>query len=163
MERIAVFPGSFDPITAGHESLVSRGLNIFDKIIVGVGVNADKHGFLPFEKRLELIKSVFKGNSRVMVKTYENLTVDFCIENGASHILRGLRTSADFEYERSIAQVNKTLRPQIDTVFLLALPEFSSVSSSLVREVIHYRGDARKFLPLGIDFEYFFGYNPDNQ
>ncbi|MBR6179535.1 MAG: pantetheine-phosphate adenylyltransferase [Bacteroidales bacterium] len=163
MEKIAVFPGSFDPLTVGHESLILRGLEIFDKIIVAVGINNDKRGFLPVEKRLELIKSVFSGRDRIIVKTYSNLTVDFCIENNATHILRGLRTSADFEYERAIAQVNRLMKPEVDSVFLLSHPEYSSVSSSLVREIVQYKGDARKFLPEGIDFEYFFGYNPENQ
>ncbi|MCQ2252129.1 MAG: pantetheine-phosphate adenylyltransferase [Bacteroidales bacterium] len=160
MEKIAVFPGSFDPFTAGHESLIKRGLEFFDKIIVAVGINMEKKGFLPIEKRLELIESVFKDNSRVDVKTYSNLTVDFCLENNAHHILRGLRSSADFEYERSIAQTNRLLRPQVDTVFLLSQPEYMSVSSSLVREIVKYKGDARNFLPEGINFEYFFGYTP---
>jgi len=160
MMKIAVFPGSFDPLTAGHESLIKRGLEFFDKIIVAVGINMEKKGFLPMEKRLELIQSVFQSDDRVEVKTYTNLTVDFCIENGAHHILRGLRSSADFEYERSIAQTNRLLRPEVDTVFLLSHPEFTSVSSTLVREVVKYHGDARKFLPDGIDFEYFFGYTP---
>lgn len=163
MEKIAVFPGSFDPLTVGHESLILRGLEIFDKIIVAVGINNDKRGFLPVEKRLELIKSVFAGRDRIIVKTYSNHTVDFCIENNAMHILRGLRTSADFEYERAIAQVNRLMKPEVDSVFLLSHPEYSSVSSSLVREIVQYKGDARKFLPEGIDFEYFFGYNPENQ
>ncbi len=160
MNKIAVFPGSFDPFTAGHESLIRRGLEFFDKIIIAVGINMEKKGFLPIEKRLELIQSVFDGDDRVEVKTYSNLTVDFCVENGAFHILRGLRSSADFEYERSIAQTNRLLRPEVDTVFLLSHPEFTSVSSTLVREVVQYKGDARKFLPEGIDFEHFFGYSP---
>ncbi|MBR4440983.1 MAG: pantetheine-phosphate adenylyltransferase [Bacteroidales bacterium] len=161
MKKIAVFPGSFDPLTVGHESLIIRGLDIFDKIIVAVGINNDKKGFMPVDKRLELIKSVFANRPRIEVKTYSNLTVDFCIENGATHILRGLRTSADFEYERAIAQVNRLMKPEVDSVFLLSHPEYSSVSSSLVREIVNYHGDARKFLPAGIDFEYFFGYNPE--
>ncbi|MCQ2974796.1 MAG: pantetheine-phosphate adenylyltransferase [Bacteroidales bacterium] len=163
MKKIAVFPGSFDPLTVGHESLINRGLEIFDKIIIAVGVNSEKRGFLPIEKRLELIKTVFKSQERVIVKTYSNLTVDFCIENGATHILRGLRTSADFEYERAIAQVNRLMKPEVDSIFLLSHPEYSSVSSSLVREIVHYKGDARKFLPSSIDFEYFFGYKPENK
>jgi len=163
MNKIAVFPGSFDPLTVGHESLIIRGLDIFDKIIVAVGINNDKKGFMPVDKRLELIKSVFANRPRIEVKTYSNLTVDFCIENGATHILRGLRTSADFEYERAIAQVNRLMKPEVDSVFLLSHPEYSSVSSSLVREIVNYHGDARKFLPSGIDFEYFFGYNPEKE
>ncbi len=160
MEKIAVFPGSFDPFTVGHESLIRRGLEFFDRIIVAVGINMEKKGFLSMEKRLELIETVFQDDNRIEVKTYSNLTVDFCIENNSSHILRGLRSSADFEYERSIAQTNRLLRPGVDTVFLLSLPEYNSVSSSLVREIVKYHGDARKFLPENIDFEHFFGYMP---
>ena len=159
--RTAVFPGSFDPFTAGHESLIKRGLEIFDKIIIAVGVNMEKKGFMPMERRIELIKDVMKGESRVEVKTYKNLTADFCIENNAYHILRGLRASTDFEYERSIATTNRLLKPKVDTVFLLSLPEYTSISSSLVREIIKYKGDARNFLPAGIDFEHYFGYNPE--
>ena len=160
--RTAVFPGSFDPFTAGHESLIKRGLEIFDKIIIAVGINMEKKGFMPMERRLELIKDVMRGESRVEVKTYSNLTADFCIENNAFHILRGLRASTDFEYERSIATTNRLLKPKVDTVFLLSLPEYTSISSSLVREIIKYHGDARNFLPAGIDFEHYFGYNPEN-
>ncbi len=159
MYRTAVFPGSFDPFTVGHESLVIRGLNLFDKIIIAVGINSEKHGFMPIEKRIELIKTVFKDSPRVEIKTYTNLTVDFCKENGATHILRGVRNSGDYEYEHSIAEVNRLMQPEIETVFLLALPEYTSLSSSIAREIIHYKRDARKFLPQGIDFEYFFGYS----
>ena len=160
--RTAVFPGSFDPFTAGHESLIKRGLEIFDKIIIAVGINMEKKGFMPMERRLELIKDVMRGESRVEVKTYSNLTADFCIENNAFHILRGLRASTDFEYERSIATTNRLLKPKVDTVFLLSLPEYTSISSSLVREIIKYKGDARNFLPAGINFEHYFGYNPED-
>ena len=101
MQKIAVFPGSFDPFTAGHEALVLKGLDLFDSIIVAVGVNSDKKGFMPLEKRLELIETVFKNNRRIQVRSYSNLTVDFCKENGVTHILRGLRNAADFEYENN--------------------------------------------------------------
>lgn len=156
MQKTAVFPGSFDPFTAGHESLVLRGLELFDNIIVAVGVNADKKGFMPLEKRLELIETVFKNNRRVQVRSYSNLTVDFCKENGVTHILRGLRNAADFEYENNIAQINRLLSGNVETVFLLSLPEHAAVSSSIVRELIRYKNDVKMFLPSGIDFEYFF-------
>lgn len=161
MARIAVFPGSFDPFTIGHQSLINRGLEIFDRIIVAVGINSEKRGFMPVEKRLELIKSVFKDEDRVEVKTYTNLTVDFCQENGANHILRGIRNSTDYEYEHSIAEANRLMCPEVDTVFIFAYPEYTSLSSTVVREIIQYKRDARNFLPKGIDFEYYFGYNPD--
>lgn len=156
MQKTAVFPGSFDPFTAGHESLVLRGLELFDNIIVAVGVNADKKGFMPLEKRLGLIETVFKNNRRVQVRSYSNLTVDFCKENGVTHILRGLRNAADFEYENNIAQINRLLSGNVETVFLLSLPEHAAVSSSIVRELIRYKKDVKMFLPRGVDFEYFF-------
>ena len=156
MQKTAVFPGSFDPFTAGHESLVLRGLELFDNIIVAVGVNADKKGFMPLEKRLGLIETVFKNNRRVQVRSYSNLTVDFCKENGVTHILRGLRNSADFEYENNIAQINRLLSGNVETVFLLSLPEHAAVSSSIVRELIRYKKDVKMFLPSGIDFDCFF-------
>ena len=149
MQKTAVFPGSFDPFTAGHESLVLRGLELFDNIIVAVGVNADKKGFMPLEKRLGLIETVFKNNRRVQVRSYSNLTVDFCKENGVTHILRGLRNAADFEYENNIAQINRLLSGNVETVFLLSLPEHAAVSSSIVRELIRYKKDVKMFLPSG--------------
>ncbi|MCR4560002.1 MAG: pantetheine-phosphate adenylyltransferase [Bacteroidales bacterium] len=156
MQKIAVFPGSFDPFTAGHEALVLKGLDLFDSIIVAVGVNSDKKGFMPLEKRLELIETVFKNNRRIQVRSYSNLTVDFCKENGVTHILRGLRNAADFEYENNIAQINRLISGNIETVFLLSRPEHAAVSSSIVRELIRYKKDVKMFLPSGIDFEYFF-------
>ena len=156
MQKIAVFPGSFDPFTAGHEALVLKGLDLFDSIIVAVGVNSDKKGFMPLEKRLELIETVFKNNRRIQVRSYSNLTVDFCKENGVTHILRGLRNAADFEYENNIAQINRLISGNIETVFLLSRPEHVAVSSSIVRELIRYKKDVKMFLPSGIDFEYFF-------
>ena len=156
MQKIAVFPGSFDPFTAGHEALVLKGLDLFDSIIVAVCVNSDKKGFMPLEKRLELIETVFKNNRRIQVRSYSNLTVDFCKENGVTHILRGLRNAADFEYENNIAQINRLISGNIETVFLLSRPEHAAVSSSIVRELIRYKKDVKMFLPSGIDFEYFF-------
>ena len=156
MQKIAVFPGSFDPFTAGHEALVLKGLDLFDSIIVAVGVNSDKKGFMPLEKRLELIETVFKNNRRIQVRSYSNLTVDFCKENGVTHILRGLRNAADFEYENNIAQINRLISGNIETVFLLSRPEHAAVSSSIVRELIRYKKDVKMFLPSGIDFESFF-------
>ncbi|MBQ3657785.1 MAG: pantetheine-phosphate adenylyltransferase [Bacteroidales bacterium] len=156
MQKKAVFPGSFDPFTAGHEALVIKGLEIFDEIIIAVGVNSDKKGFLPVDKRIDLIKTVFKNNHRVQVKSYSCLTVDFCKENGATHILRGLRNAADFEYENNIAQVNRLISNGIETVFLLSQPEHAALSSSIVRELIRYNKDVKMFLPSGGDFEYFF-------
>lgn len=145
-ERVALFPGSFDPFTVGHENIVLRGLELFDKIIISVGYNSNKSGYFSLEQRMSWIKDVFKNEPRVAVLSYEGLTVDFAVEMGAGFILRGLRTSADFEYERAIAQVNK-LMTNIDTVFLLTTPEHTPVNSSIVRDIIRHSGDASKFLP----------------
>ena len=123
MERIAVFPGSFDPFTIGHESIVKRAISMFDKIIIMIGFNANKKSFFSIEKRVKWINQVFKNQPNIEVKVHEGLTVDFCKEVGAKYILRGLRTASDFEYERAIAQVNKKMHPEIETVFLLTLPE----------------------------------------
>jgi pantetheine-phosphate adenylyltransferase len=146
MQKIALFPGSFDPFTVGHENVVLRALDIFDKIIIAVGYNSNKADFFPVDDRVNWIKSVFTDQPNISVEKYEGLTVDFAKEIGATHILRGIRTSADFEYERAIAQVNKAMTG-IDTIFLLTTPEHTPVNSSIVRDIIKHGGDASKFLP----------------
>lgn len=148
--KIAVFPGSFDPITQGHESILRRALPLFDKVIVAIGMNADKSGYFPLEKRLEWLKQTFKDLPQVSVESYSGLTVDFCTKMEASYIIRGLRTSADFEFERSVAQVNLKLVADIETVFMLALPEYVMVTSSIVREVHKHGGNIDQFIPEGI-------------
>ena len=148
--RIALFPGSFDPITVGHESVIRRALPMFDKIIVGVGVNSEKSAMLPSEKRVELIKKVFADEPKVEVVTYSGLTVDFCKANNISFILRGLRTSADFEFERSIGHANQLLDKNIETIFMLTLPEHTCISSSIVRDIAKNNGDISVFLPKAI-------------
>ena len=145
--KIAVFPGSFDPITRGHESIVRRALPLFDKIIVAIGVNSDKSGYFPVEKRLEWLNETFGDLPQVSVESYNGLTVDFCTKMNAPYILRGLRTSADFEFERGVAQVNLKLVADIETVFLLALPEYVMVTSSIVREVHKHGGNIDQFIP----------------
>jgi pantetheine-phosphate adenylyltransferase len=146
--KTAVFPGSFDPFTIGHESVVRRALDMFDKVIVGIGFNTTKTRFISIEKSKEGIRSVFEDTGgRVVVKVFKGLTVDFCKSEGSRYILRGLRTAADFEYERAIAQTNKVMYPDIETVFLLTLPEHTHVNSSIIREIIKQGGDARAFLP----------------
>lgn len=142
----AIFPGSFDPFTVGHESIVLRGLDIFDEIVVAVGVNADKRCMFSTERRVEFIETVFADRPQVSVSTYEGLTVDFAKEIGCSHILRGLRTSADFEFERAIAQVNRQMTG-IDTVFLLTTPEHTPINSTIVRDILRHGGDPSLFLP----------------
>ncbi len=145
--KIAVFPGSFDPITLGHESIVRRALPLFDKIIIAIGTNADKNGYFPVEKRLEWLNQTFSDLPQVSVESYNGLTVDFCTKVEASYILRGLRTSADFEFERNVAQVNLKLVPGIETVFLLTIPEYVMVTSSIVREVHKHGGNIDQFIP----------------
>ena len=147
MKKIAVFPGSFDPITRGHESIVLRALPLFDKVIVAIGVNAEKKNFFPLEKRLNGVRRVFEDHSSVEVITYEGLTVDLCRKMDIRYILRGLRTSADFEFERSIGQMNKKMLPELETVFLLATPELTPLNSSVVRDIIRNGGDISAFVP----------------
>ena len=151
MNRIALFPGSFDPVTIGHVDIVNRALSLFDNIVVGIGVNSSKKTLYPAEKRKEWLGKVFAGKEQVSVEQYEGLTVDFCREIGAKFILRGLRTSADFEFERSIAQMNRSMQEDIETVFVLSSPGLSAVNSSIVREIIKNGGEASKFVPAGID------------
>ena len=153
MKKIAVFPGSFDPFTIGHEGIIRRAINLFDEIIIAVGTNALKKNFYSLETRKEMIKKVFKDEARVRVDHYEGLTVDYCKKNGAGYLLRGLRTSADFEFERAIGQVNKSLAPGIESVFLLTVPEHSFINSTIVRDIIRSGGDASKFVPALINLK----------
>src|SRR5690606_9672961 len=155
LQKIALFPGSFGPCTVGHESIVNRASSMFDKIIVMIGYNANKKSFFPIEKRIKWINQVFKNVDKVEVRLHDGLTVDFCKEVGALYILRGLRTSADFEYERAIAQINKKMHPEIETVFLLTLPEHTPVNATIIRDIVFHGGDASQFLPKGLDMEEF--------
>ena len=150
MKKIAVCLGSFDPITRGHESIIRRALPLFDEIIIAIGINVEKKGFFPLEKRLEWITHVFNDEPKIKVSSYEGLTVDFCRKVDAAYLLRGLRTSSDFEFERSIAHINKQLFHGIETVFLLTQPEYMSLNSSIVREIVRYNGDASQFVPEGV-------------
>ena len=147
MEKIALFPGSFDPFTLGHESVVKRALPLFDKIIIAIGYNSEKDGFFALDERMSWIAKVFEGVKKIGIEKYQGLTVDFCRKVGARYILRGLRTSSDFEYERTIAQMNKVMYPEIETIFLLTLPEHTHINSTIVREIIRLGGDAHAFLP----------------
>jgi len=155
MDKIAIFPGSFDPFTVGHESIVRRAVSMFDEIIVMIGFNANKKSFYPIEKRLKWINQVFASEEKIEVRIHEGLTIDFCKEVGARYILRGLRTSSDFEYERAIAQINKKMHPEIETVFLLTLPEHTPVNASIIRDIVLHGGDASMFLPKGLDMDEF--------
>ena len=153
MKKIAVFPGSFDPFTIGHEGIIRRSISLFDEIIIAVGANALKKNYYSLETRKEMITRVFKNEPKVRVDQYEGLTVDFCKKNGAGYLLRGLRTAADFEFERAIGQVNKSMAPGIETVFLLTVPEHSFINSSIVRDIIKSGGDASKFVPAAINLK----------
>jgi pantetheine-phosphate adenylyltransferase len=147
MQRIAVFPGSFDPITRGHESIIRRALPLFDHLIVAIGENDSKRPFFQLPRRLDWISTLFRDDKGIEIATFSGLTIDFCRDRNASYILRGLRTAADFEFERSIAQMNKLMYPDVETVFILSTPEFAPVSSSIVRDIIRHGGDVRMFVP----------------
>jgi len=149
-QRIALFPGSFDPFTVGHLDIVNRALPMFDKIIIAIGYNSDKNGFFSLEDRILWIKKAFEGNKKVEVHSYQGLTIDFCNKVGAQFLLRGLRNSTDFEYEKSIAQMNKKMYPKLESVFLLTAPEYTPISSTIVRDIIRHGGDASEFLPKGV-------------
>jgi pantetheine-phosphate adenylyltransferase len=157
MKKIAVFPGSFDPFTVGHEAIVKRALCLFDEIIIAVGANALKKSYYSLATRKEMISRIFKDEPRVKIDHYEGLTVDYCREHGAEYILRGLRTSADFEFERAIAQVNREMVQDVESVFLLTLPEHTHVNSTIVRDIIRSGGDASKFVPASINLKDFKG------
>ncbi len=147
MSKIAVFPGSFDPVTLGHTSVISRALPLFDKIIVAIGVNADKKQMFSIEKRKRWIRESFKDEPKLEVEVYEGLTTAFCKEKGAKYILRGLRTAADFEFERGIGQINRKLEPDIETVFLLTEARYTPIASSIVRDVLRNGGDISGLVP----------------
>ncbi|TAL62750.1 MAG: pantetheine-phosphate adenylyltransferase [Bacteroidetes bacterium] len=153
MKKIAVFPGSFDPFTIGHEAIVKRALFLFDEIIIAVGANALKKSFYSLATRKMMIAKIFQNEPGVRVDHYEGLTVDYCKKNGASFLIRGLRTAADFEFERAIAQVNKSIAPGIESVFLLTVPEHSFINSTIVRDIIRSHGDASRFVPSSIDLK----------
>ncbi|RZT00126.1 pantetheine-phosphate adenylyltransferase [Aquimarina brevivitae] len=144
--RRAVFPGSFDPITLGHYDIIRRGLTLFDEIILAIGVNADKKYMFSLEDRKKFIEEAFKDEPKISVKTYKGLTVDFCREQNANFILRGLRNPADFEFEKAIAHTNRKMS-EIETVFLLTSSGKSYISSSIVRDVIRHGGDVTGLVP----------------
>ncbi|HNQ60224.1 MAG TPA: pantetheine-phosphate adenylyltransferase [Bacteroidales bacterium] len=153
MLSTAVFPGSFDPITIGHHGIILRGLDLFETIIIAIGSNADKKSFFSLESRMQMISLLYDDQPRIQVEVFSGLTIDFCRSHGVRFLLRGLRTSADFEYERVVAHANRKLYPDIETVFLLAAPEHSYISSSLVKEILAYGGDASSFLPPGLKLD----------
>lgn len=147
MVKTAIFPGSFDPITLGHVNIVERALPLFDKIILAVGLNADKKYLFPISKRVQWLENTFEKYPKIEVLKYDGLTIEFAKECNANFLLRGLRNPADFEFEKAIAQANRELEPQLDTVFLLTSAKLSFISSSLVRDVIINNGEYSKFVP----------------
>jgi pantetheine-phosphate adenylyltransferase len=150
MQKIAVFPGSFDPFTIGHESIVLRALDLFDQIIVAIGVHSTKTPLLKIDTRVEIVNKVFESVDKVYADSFKGLTVDYCRKVHATHMLRGIRTAADFEYERAIAQINKRMLPSVESIFLLTSPEHTPINSTIIRDIIRNGGDASQFLPKGI-------------
>ena len=147
MSRICLFPGTFDPVTFGHLDIVKRALPLFDKLYVGIGVNANKQPMFSAEQRSEWFTEIFKAEPKVKVITYEGLTVDCCKKIGANYVLRGIRYVNDFEYEKAIADMNRSLDGHVETIFLTCSPQYTSVASTLVRDVLRNGGDVRQFLP----------------
>ena len=146
-ERIALFPGSFDPITVAHVDILARALPLFSKVYIGIGLNSSKQALLSRESREKILRSVYSQEKKVEVVSYEGLTVEFCAKLGAGYILRGIRSSSDFEYEKAISQMNHAMRPEIESVFILSNPGYSAISSSIVRDIMRYKGDVSQFIP----------------
>ena len=147
MTKIAVFPGSFSPFTLGHKAVIDSALPLFDKIIIAIGINNNKKDSFTLEKRIKWIESVFKGDPKIKVRSYNGLTVDLCREENAKFIIRGLRNSHDFKFEKEIAQTNKKLNDNIETIFIMTPPELSHISSTIIRDIIANNGDVSQFLP----------------
>lgn len=145
--RTAVFPGSFDPFTVGHEDIVKRALPLFDQIVIALGENSQKKYMNTLEERMNNIRAIFKDYEQIQVDSFKGLTVDYCKKIDARFLLRGLRNTADFEYERNIANMNREIHPEVETVFLMCSPQHVSVSSTIVREIMKHGGDVSPFLP----------------
>jgi pantetheine-phosphate adenylyltransferase len=147
MQRICLFPGTFDPVTLGHIDIIDRSLPLFDKVVVGIGINASKDPMFTADQRKQWFEDIYKDQPKVEVAIYDGLTVKFCQSIGAKFILRGIRYVSDFEYEKTIADANRTLYPEIETFFLTCEPKYTSVASTIVRDIIRNGGDASLFLP----------------
>jgi pantetheine-phosphate adenylyltransferase len=146
-QRIAVFPGSFDPITLGHTDLIERAKPLFDHMIIAIGVNSQKTGFIPLEQRMNWLNELYGNREGFTVAKYEGLTVHFCRQQGANYIVRGVRNAADFDYERTIALLNTSMDSKLETIFLPSAPQFSHISSTIVRELIRYNGSYNHLVP----------------
>lgn len=148
VKRIAIFPGSFDPFTRGHEDIVLRGLQLFDEIVIAIGYNSKKNiRYFEIDMMMDRIRKTFDGYNNISVETFSELTAEFAKRHHAKYLLRGLRNTTDFEYENSIAQINKQLNAELESVFLITSPQFAWISSSIIREVHRYSGDVSEFLP----------------
>jgi pantetheine-phosphate adenylyltransferase len=145
--KIALFPGSFDPVTKAHVDILKRSVSLFDKVIVGIGLNSNKPPFLDAETRKKMLEAVFSDEPKVEVMTYEGLTVEFCKKINATYMIRGIRTVSDFEYEKAIAQMNHALVPEIESIFIVSKPGYSSISSTIVRDILRNGGDVSQFIP----------------
>jgi pantetheine-phosphate adenylyltransferase len=150
MKTTALFPGSFDPFTAGHLNILKRALTMFDNVVIAVGINQDKKGFFQMEKRLDIIRQATRGMEGVSVIQYDNLTIDTCRAMGIKHIVRGVRNMIDFETERSIADANRRLAPDIETIIIPTAQEYAHISSSAVRDILKHGGDYSAFIPEGV-------------
>lgn len=152
MQRICLFPGTFDPITLGHVDVIKRSVSLFDKMIIAIGKNSQKAPMFTIEQRMEWIEEIFKDYPQISVMSYEGLTINFCKEVGAQYMIRGIRYIADFEYEKAIADMNRMLMPEVETLFLTCAPEYSTISSTIVRDVIRNNGDVSKIVPKEVKF-----------
>ena len=152
MQRICLFPGTFDPITLGHIDVIERAVNLFDKLVIGIGTNVTKQPMFTVEQRTGWIREIFRNDPRIEATGYEGLTVEYCKKIGAKYILRGIRYISDFEYEKAIADMNRMLVPDIETIFLTYSPLYSTISSTIVRDVIRNGGDASMFMPKEVRF-----------
>lgn len=147
MQRICLFPGTFDPVTLGHTDIINRAIPLFDKIVVGIGINAAKNPMFTADQRKIWFEEIYKDEPKLSVETYDGLTIKFCQSIGAKFILRGIRYVSDFEYEKTIADANRTMDSKIETIFLTGEPKYTSVASTIVRDILRNGGDASPFLP----------------
>lgn len=152
MQRICLFPGTFDPITLGHVDVIKRSASLFDKLVIAIGVNSQKAPMFSIEQRIAWIEEIFKDYPQVSATSYSGLTINYCKQIGAKYMIRGIRYISDFEYEKAIADMNRMLMPEVETIFLTCAPEYSTISSTIVRDVIRNGGDVSKIVPKEVKF-----------